>query len=51
VEAAVESMDLVRGERGTEEDEDDSDEGGAECDGEDEREDTRLLYISQYRRT
>jgi hypothetical protein len=51
VEAAVESVDLMGGERGTEEDEDDGDEGSAECDGEDERENARLLYLSQYKRS
>ena len=43
MEAAGEGVDLVGGERGTEENEDDGDEGCAERDGEDEREDARLF--------
>lgn len=43
MEAAVEGVDLMRSERGTEEDEDDGDDWGAECDGEDERENARLF--------
>lgn len=51
MEATVEGLDLVRGERCTEEDEDNGDDGGAECDGEDEREDARLSYTSQHTKT
>lgn len=47
METAVKSVDLVGGEWGTEEDEDDGDDGGAEGDGKDEGEDTRLFCISQ----
>lgn len=47
VQTTVQSVDLVRGERGAEENKDDGDDWSSEGDGQDEGEDTRLGNICQ----